>query len=87
MLEGGGTREQHGSVLGAEEVTAHVEDYQYFVAAQKLRKQVSRYLDVSSEGWVPSDVTQTLHQELYSSVLHAISSATNADDCEPIKRS
>jgi Phosphotransferase enzyme family len=75
-------------VLEAKVILAHDKDYRLFEAAQKLRRQVTDYLNVSPEGWVPIDAwdrTQSQHRELFDSVLQGISSAETTDESEPVK--
>ncbi|EXJ89547.1 hypothetical protein A1O3_02614 [Capronia epimyces CBS 606.96] len=72
----------------AEAIAAHDSNYKYFIAAQNLREQVVRYLNISPDGWVPSDAwdaTKLLYQELYSQARQAILSAEDSDDEEPVK--
>lgn len=70
------------------QVSAHESEYRHFVAAQRLRKQVTDYLTVSSDGWVPKeawDTVQVQHQELYHGAVQAILSAENSNSDEIIK--
>jgi hypothetical protein len=72
----------------SEKFAAHQREYRYFVAAQKLRRQVADYLTISSDGWVPEEAwnaVQLQHQQLYSNVAQAIMSAEDSDDDEPVK--
>lgn len=76
------------AALGVEELTAYDKDYRHFVAAQRLRRQVTDYLDISSDGWVPTeawDTIQSRHRALYSSAVEAIATAKDSDEDEPVK--
>ncbi|OQU96388.1 hypothetical protein CLAIMM_02473 [Cladophialophora immunda] len=71
-----------------EKLSAHEREYRYFVAAQRLRRQVADHLAISADGWVPEDAwgaEQLQHRQLYSNVVQAITSTEDPDHDAPIK--
>lgn len=71
-----------------EELGVHRRYYQKFVAAQELRRDLSRLLNTASDGWVPTEAweaTLLAHREMFANMLDAVLSNENPDDDEPIR--
>jgi hypothetical protein len=71
-----------------EELVVHQQDYQMFVAAQELKRNLSIVLNTASDGWVPPEAweaTLLAHKEMFANMLEAILANENPDDDEPIR--
>lgn len=75
-------------MLTPEELVIHQKHYQKFVAAQELKRDLSRLLNTASDGWIPSEAreeTLLAHKELFANMLKAVLTNENPDDDEPIR--
>ncbi|KAL9038629.1 MAG: hypothetical protein Q9214_005202, partial [Letrouitia sp. 1 TL-2023] len=71
-----------------EELVVHQKYYQKVVAAQELRRDLSRLLDTTSDGWIPPEAweaTFLAHKEMFANMLEAVLTNENPDDDEPIR--
>lgn len=59
-----------------DELVKHEREYKLFVAAQKLKHDLSNLLDTATDGWVPLDkweATKLAHAEIFHGMLTAVS--------------
>lgn len=66
-----------------EDMDVHQKDYKLFEVAQDLKHHISDVLDVSTEGWVPSDAweaTRVAHEDAYAKVSEAVKAAEGTED-------
>lgn len=70
------------------QIVTHEIDYQLFVAAQNLRREITTHLDIAPDGWVPTgewESKKSEHDALYQAVLHSILQSEVLDQDEPIQ--
>lgn len=71
-----------------EELAIHQQNYKRFLAAQELKRDLSRLLNTDSDGWLlPGDweTTSLAHREMFANMLEAVLTNKDPDDDEPIR--
>lgn len=71
-----------------EELAVHQRYYRKFEAAQELKHELSRLMQISTDGWFPSearDATLLAHKEMFATMLQVILAEENPDADEPIR--
>ncbi|KAJ8610900.1 hypothetical protein MRB53_038288 [Persea americana] len=71
-----------------EDQTRHLKEYRLFEAAQNLRKDLARLIDVATDGWVSEhdwERANAAQREMYSGMVQAVVDCNDSDSDDPVQ--
>jgi hypothetical protein len=72
----------------SDELVTHRRLYQKFVAAQELKRDLSKLMNAATDGWVPPEAWESTlveHKEMHEGMLAEVLSCEDLDEDEPVR--